>query len=222
MLSNRSKFTVAVCLMAILNGGSACSQDVAAIAHAVDVRYNHLRTLRAEFTEIYSGAGTERTESGYLFLKKPGKMRWEYRSPREKVFLSDGKHAWFYVSGEKLAREISTKQLEDLRSPLAFLLGKSELQKELKGLSVAADVKPLEAGNTVLRGVPEAMQPRLTEIVLEITPINQISRLLLEGVDGSVTEYRFSAQEENVPIAEGQFKFVAPAGVELIDGYLAQ
>src|SRR2546422_2391026 len=59
--------------------------DVQTIAQAVDDRYNHLHTLQAEFAEIYRGAGMERTESGTLWLKKPGKMRWEYRSPREKL-----------------------------------------------------------------------------------------------------------------------------------------
>ena len=67
--------------------------DIHAIAQAVDNHYNHLRTLQAEFSESYRGAGIERSESGSLWLKKPGKMRWEYRSPKEKLFLSDGKDA---------------------------------------------------------------------------------------------------------------------------------
>ena len=101
--------------------------SVHAIAQAVDERYNRLRSLQAEFTEIYRGAGMERTESGTLWLKKPGKMRWEYRSPRDKLFLSDGKDAWFYVPGERQVRRTAVKKLDDLRSPLAFLLGKTRL-----------------------------------------------------------------------------------------------
>src|SRR4029077_19769210 len=88
--------------------------DVHAIAQAVDNRYNHLRTLQAEFTETYEGAGIERTESGSLWLKKPGKMRWEYRSPKEKLFLSDGKDAWFYLPGDRQVRRTSVKKLDDL------------------------------------------------------------------------------------------------------------
>src|SRR5213078_4857872 len=118
--------------------------DVHALARAVDEHYNRLRTLQAEFTEIYRGSGIERTESGTLWLKKPGKMRWEYRSPKEKLFVSDGKTAWFYVPEDRQARKSSAKKLEDLRSPLAFLLGKTKLQKELRGLSLAPDVEPLE------------------------------------------------------------------------------
>ena len=77
----------------------------------------------------------ERTEWGTLWLKKPGKMRWEYRSPRDKLFLSDGKDAWFYVPGERQVRRTAVKKLDDLRSPLAFLLGKTKLEKELQALS---------------------------------------------------------------------------------------
>jgi outer membrane lipoprotein carrier protein len=194
------------------------ASDVQAIAEAVDNRYNHLQTLQAEFTETYRGAGIERTESGSLWLKKPGKMRWEYRSPKEKLFLSDGKDAWFYLPGDRQVRRTSTKKLDDLRSPLGFLLGKSRLEKELDGLSAAPDVVPLTAGNTVLRGVPKAMADRIHEVVLEITPDYRIARIQFEEADESVTEYRFSDQRENAGIPDQRFHFVPPPGVEIVDG----
>jgi outer membrane lipoprotein carrier protein len=192
--------------------------DVHAIAQAVDNRYNHLRSLQAEFTETYRGAGTERTESGSLWLKKPGKMRWEYRSPKEKLFLSDGKDAWFYLPGDRQVRRTSVRNLDDLRSPLGFLLGRTRLEKELDGLSAALDLAPLTPGNTVLRGVPKAMADRIHEVVLEITPDYHIARIQFEDADESVTEYRFSGQRENGEIADQRFRFVPPPGVEVVDG----
>src|SRR5579862_9887723 len=196
--------------------------DVHAASQAVDERYNHLHTLQTDFTEIYRGAGMERTESGTLWLKKPGKMRWEYRSPRDKLFLSDGKDAWFYVPGERQVRRTAVKKLDDLRSPLAFLLGKTKLEKELQGLSVAPDVTPLATGDVVLRGVPKSLADRVSQVLLEITPEHWIRRILIEEVDGSVTEYRFNSYRENVEVADRQFQFVLPDGVEVIDGELGQ
>jgi outer membrane lipoprotein carrier protein len=196
--------------------------DVHAIAQAVDERYNHLRSLQAEFTEIYRGAGMERTESGTLWLKKPGKMRWEYRSPRDKLFLSDGRNAWFYVPGERQVRRTAVKKLDDLQSPLAFLLGKTKLEKELQGLSLAPDVTPLAAGDVVLRGVPKSLADRVSQVLLEITPDHWIGRILIEEVDGSVTEYRFSSPRENVDVPDQRFQFVVPDGVEVIEGELGQ
>jgi len=198
------------------------SLDVHAIAQAVDNRYNHLQTLQAEFTETYRGAGIERTESGSLWLKKPGKMRWEYRSPKEKLFLSDGKDAWFYLPGDRQVRRSSVKKLDDLRSPLGFLLGKTRLEKELDGLSAAPDVTPTTAGNVVLRGVPKAMADRVNEVVLEITPDYHIARIQFEEADESVTEYRFSEQKENAGIADQLFRFSPPPGVEVVDGEFGQ
>ncbi len=194
------------------------SLDVHAIAQAVDNRYNHLQTLQAEFTETYRGAGIERTESGSLWLKKPGKMRWEYRSPKEKLFLSDGKDAWFYLPGDRQVRRSSVKKLDDLRSPLGFLLGKTRLEKELDGLSAAPDVAPVTPGNTVLRGIPKGMADRVNQVVLEITPDYHIARIQFEEADDSVTEYRFSAQRENAGIADQRFRFSPPPGVEIVDG----
>jgi len=196
--------------------------DVKALAAAVDAHYNHLRSLQAEFTEMYQGSGMDRHESGTLWLKKPGKMRWEYRSPREKLFVSNGKDAWFYVPDDRQARKESAKKLEDVRSPLALLLGKTKLEKELRGLSLAPDIEPMAVGDTVLRGVPTALGDQIGEIAVEIAPDSRIVRLILQGVDGSSTEYRFTEQKEDVGIADGRFDFRAPAGTEVVEGEVGQ
>src|SRR5258708_985924 len=163
----------------------AQGENVHSIAAAVDDHYNHLRTLQTEFTEVYHGSGMDRTESGTLWLakgglKKPGKMRWEYRSPREKLFVSDGKDAWFYVPSDRQARRSDARKLDDVRSPLAFLLGKSKLEKELHGLSLAPDIASLTTGDVVLRGVPQALADQVSEILLEVTPEHRISRIVID------------------------------------------
>ena len=149
-------------------------------------------------------------------------MRWEYRSPREKLFLSDGKDGWFYLPGDKQVRKTPVRKLDDLRSPLAFLLGKARLEKQLQGLSLAPDQTPRVPGNMVLRGVPKNLADRVSQVLLEVTPDNRIVRIQMDEVDGSVTEYRFDQQQENVQIADQQFHFTVPAGVELIEGDFGQ
>ena len=191
--------------------------NVHVVAEAVDAHYNGLRSLQAEFTEIYQASGTERTESGTLWLKKPGKMRWEYRSPEEKLFVGDGKDAWLYLPVDRQARKSSMRKLGDLRSPLAFLLGKAKLEKELHGLSFAPDVAAWKPEDVVLRGVPRGMEDRVRQVLLEITPQHQIARIMIHGVDDSITEYRFSDLKENIVVGDGQFHFSAPAGTEVVE-----
>lgn len=203
----------------------AAGENIHAVARAVDEHYNHLTSLQAEFTEIYRGSGLERTEAGTLWLKKPGlkkpgKMRWEYRSPREKLFVSDGKDAWFYVPDDKQARKTQAQKLDDIRSPLAFLLGKTKLEKELQGLSLAPDYPALQVQDVMLRGVPQSMADRVSEILVEVSPTHQIARLVINEVDGSSTEYRFTEQKENLPVGDAQFHFSPPAGTETIEGDL--
>src|SRR5271165_5622652 len=211
------------CLLVVVlvSAGAArlvAQTDVHAIADKVDQRYNHMQTLQAQFSETYSGAGMKRTESGTLELKKPGRMRWDYSEPRPKMFLTDGSTAWFYVPGERQARRAPVKQIEDLRSPLRYLLGKSKLEKEFIGLTVVPEAKPLNAGDVVLRGVPKGMQERVSQTLLEVTPDGLIARIVVEEMDGSVTEFRFLQQKENVQIADQRFKFTPPAGVEVVQG----
>jgi len=197
--------------------GLGALPNVHTIAQGVDQHYNELRSLEAEFTEIYQGGGTQRSESGTLKLKKPGKMRWDYRSPEEKLFVSNGTEAWLYLPREKQARRSSLKKLEDLRSPLAFLLGKTKLEKELQNLSFAPDVQVWQPGSSMLRGVPRGMEDRVEQILIEVSPDYRILRILIQSVDESITEYRFSSQRENVELADRQFQFTPPPGSETVD-----
>ena len=204
-------------LVSVCTGLLFALPSVHEVAQLVDEHYNRLQSFQADFVEIYQGSGVQREESGILWLKKPGKMRWEYRSPEDKVFLSDGKVTWLYLPAEKQARKAPLKNLEDLRSPLAFLLGKTKLEKELKALSFAPDLQTWQAGDVMLRGVPRGLEDRVEQVVLEITPEHRIARILIHATDDSVTEYRFSDEKENSAVSDGQFRFVPPAGTEVIE-----
>ena len=203
----------------------AQAEDILQLARAVDAHYNHLRSLESDFTEIYRGDGPERVESGTLWLKKPRKMRWEYRSPNEKLFISDGQAVWFYLPAERQLRKTALRKLDDVRSPVAFLLGKTKLENELRGLSKAVDQSPLNPANTLLRGVPqsivsESMAGQVSEVQLEITPSDQIVRIVLMEADGATTEFRFASWKENLELSDSRFQFSPPPGVETVEGEL--
>jgi outer membrane lipoprotein carrier protein len=207
-----------VSLLVAVGAAALAQTNVHALADKVDQRYNAMHTLQAEFVETYTGAGMSRTESGTLVLKKPGQMRWDYDQPHSKLFVTDGHTAWFYVPGERQARRTSIKQLDDLRSPLRYLLGKTKLEKELDGLSLASDQKPMNAGDLVLRGVPKGMRDRVEQTLVEVAPDGLIVRIVVEELDGSQTEFRFHQQKENVQVPDQQFHFVPPPGVEVVAG----
>jgi outer membrane lipoprotein carrier protein len=218
MLLRPGRILTALSAVVLLVSSSPAQPDVHAIADKVDQRYNHLQTLEAQFSETYSGAGMTRTESGTLTLKKPGRMRWDYDQPRPKMFLTDGQTAWFYVPGERQVRRALVKQLDDLRSPLRYLLGKTKLEKEFTGLSIASGQKPLYDGDIVLQGIPKGLADRVANSLLEVDPDGLIRRIVVDQMDGSVTEFRFLQQKENVQIADQHFRFTPPPGVEVVQG----
>lgn len=193
--------------------GQAPAGAEARILKQVDAHYNHLTTLRTKFTEHYTGLGMDRSESGTLLLKKPGRMRWDYATPAGKVFVLDGRFAWSYSPGDAQVQRIPAKQLDDLRSPLRFLLGHTQLQKELDGVAVTP-----EGGGFRIAGVPKGMGERVRELVLGVTGDGQIRRILLEEVDGAKTEFLFEGAEENVALPDGEFRYSPPAGVGVVDG----
>ncbi len=76
----------------------------------------------------------------------------------------------------------------------------------------------MNAGDVVLRGVPKGMRDRVEQTLLEISPDGLIDRIVVQELDGSVTEFRFQQQEENVQVADQQFHFEPPQGVEVVAG----
>lgn len=98
--------------------------DARAVAAAVESRYARSRTLQVTFLERYSQGKNVRIESGTAYFSRPGRMRWEYEAPEEKLFLVDGKNVWFYVPADRTATRAKVKESEDWHTPLALLAGR--------------------------------------------------------------------------------------------------
>ncbi len=192
---------------------TAATLTAPVLARAVDRHYNHLTSLVTRFSERYRGMRMDRTESGTLTLRRPGRMRWAYDAPAGKVFVLNGKDAISYTPGDAQANRTPAKQLDDLRSPLRFLLGHTELTRELDHLSAA----PVEGGYS-LAGTPHGQGTSLRQVTLVVTPDGVIHSLQIDAVDGSITTFTFADQQENRPIPDSEFSFTPPPGVTVVNG----
>ncbi|MGH9783555.1 MAG: LolA family protein [Terriglobia bacterium] len=222
-----------------LGGALSTPQDteLASTLRAMENRYNRLRTLKLRFEQIYRQVGRQagtqtgrpqdrqnerqtrqeiRREAGTLFLRKPGQMRWQYEQPEPKLFLTDGRQLTLFVPAENRATQMSLKESDDLRTPLAFLLGRLRFDEEFERLERSADFPPLAPGNLVVKAVPKRMADRVEWIVLEVTPQLVIRRLIFEEPGGIQTEFRFTDEEANPALALALFYFQPPPGTEVI------
>jgi outer membrane lipoprotein carrier protein len=190
-----------------------CADTAQQLAQRVDKYYNGLHSLRTAFTESFHGMGIDREESGTLLLRKPGKMRWSYAHPAGKVFVLDGKYAWFYSPGDAQVERVSAGQLDDLRSPLRFLLGHTQLQKELEGLTVSSGPDGL-----LLSGVPKGMEKRVEKIVLGVSTDGVIHSMSIHETDGAQTAFTFKDSVADAPAPDSEFVFHPPAGIPVVDG----
>ena len=183
------------------------------VAQRVDKYYNGLHSLRTAFTESFHGMGIDREESGILLLRKPGKMHWSYTNPPGKVFLLDGRYAWFYSPGDAQVQRVPAAQLDDLRSPLRFLLGHTQLQKELEGLTLSNTGAGLQ-----LSGVPKGMENRVEKIVLGVNADGAIHSMVIDETDGAQTAFTFKESQADAPAPDTDFVFHPPPGVPVVDG----
>ena len=207
---------ISICLHAQVRPPSAqdsTKSPAQEMAQKVDLHYNQLHSLKSSFTESYEGLGMRRTESGTLLLLKPGRMKWEYSEPAGKVFLLDGTFAWFYSPGDSQVQRILAKQLNDLRSPLRFLLGRTKLEKELSNLTL----RPAANGQFTLTGQPVGQEKRLSRLTLTVTADGTITGIEMEEADGALTRFTFAGEQPNVTFPAGTFRFTPPKGVPVVD-----
>jgi outer membrane lipoprotein carrier protein len=198
-----------VCLPKAHAADTQVNKDIKVLLKGVEDRYNHTQTLQVAFAETYIEKRRKHTtEKGELYLRKPGRMRWEYSSPAGKLFGTDGKFAYSYFPDEKRFEKSSMKVTEDMKAPLAFLLGNLKFDKEFREFRTLPD-----GPSTFLTAIPKSDALPYTEVTFLVDPNFTIRWLNVRGQDGSQLDFAFSAEKINPPIAESMFKFAPPLGV---------
>jgi outer membrane lipoprotein carrier protein len=175
---------------------------------AVEDRYNHAQTLQIAFSEGYTAQGRSRKpETGTLFLRKPGRMRWQYSSPAGKLFLSDGKFVYLVTPDSNRVQKMKAKESEDMRAPLAFLLGRLNFEKDFRNFQT----RP-EGVDTWITAEPKSPDLAYTKVQFQVTPQFQIRRLQVTGQDFSTLDFQFDLEKLNPALDNKLFQFTAPPG----------
>ena len=177
-----------------------------------------MKDFSADFVQIFQDAlNRKQQESGHLYLMRPRMMRWEYKNPEEKLFVSDSKNVFLYVPADRQVNKDSVRQTFDDRIPLMFLLGRDNLRSEFTRFELL-NTTPFLEGTRVLRMYPRR-KTDLSEVIMEVDPANyQVRRLLLGHSDGSRSEFIFSNIRINTGLKSSLFAFKVPAGVREVEG----
>ena len=208
------------------------------LARLVEEHYRRPRTLKAVFLERYSeGERQARVESGTVYFRRPGQMRWEYESPEKKLFLVDGKNTWFYVPYDHTVTKAPVRESSDWRTPLALLTGKADLERLCSQID---EVKQsgVPQGHTVLRCVPKGSKQDgreaesrpaqkeqgllegndYTEVLLEVdSSTGELERINVQLPGAVELEYRFGDWQTDIPLSADLFRFQVPLGVAIVD-----
>jgi chaperone LolA len=209
----------ALCLSAALSAGAITgahpqSADLNTLIDGLQRKYSRMQGLEADFVQVYHGSdGRVIRESGHLLLKRPGKARWEYLSPERKIFVSDGRNVFFYVSGEKSATRSSIKESADPQIPFLFLLGRGNLRRDFSRIEITAE-PAVGAGNLVLRLLPKRAPEQFKQLLVEVSPASfEVRRMVIFERSGARMDFLLDNVRENAIAADSQFQFVPPQGV---------
>jgi outer membrane lipoprotein carrier protein len=206
--------TTAILSLLALQSFAAADIDLPRVLKGIEDRYNQARTLQVQFQQTYELQRRGRTtESGVLTLRKPGKMRWDYTSPQGKLFLSDGQNIFLYSPNSNRVEKMKAKEADDMRAPLAFLLGKLDFSRDFREYRLRT-----ENGRTWITAIPKSEKMPYTQVEFLYAPDYRIERLKVVGQDQSVMEFAFQQEKINPPLDDKLFRFQMPPGAELVEG----
>ncbi len=181
------------------------------LVHAIERHYSGLEDLTAKVVQknFLKSVGKTQKFEGTLLVKKPGKLRLEYTNGQ--MIIIDGKEAWFYSRANAQAVRRTFEDFEQANIPVAFLLGAGTIGRDF-------DVSRLEAGDgPVLELVPKKRAAAMTKLRLLVDDEARIVRMIIFDRSGNTSDVLFAGVKENVGIDDGQFRFKAPKGTEVIE-----
>lgn len=192
--------------------------DVATVVERVQKRYDGAADFRASFNQTLTNTAFKRRtpSTGEVLLKKPGRMRWNYKAPDPKMYLSDGDLLWLYEPEDKQAFRQDLKSSQ-LPAALAFLTGKGKLASEF---DIAFAKEPPVGGprDYVLALSPKQPQAQIKSILFVVDPETFFVReTLIADAQGNTNDLLFSDIKINSHLPDATFHWAPPAGTRVVD-----
>lgn len=206
-----------ISLLLVAAAAPARGQTLEEVVAGLEGAYASITDLRAEFTQnaFNRSLGQSIRAEGIVYLKKPGKMRWEYRTPTPQLIVSDGKSLWVYTP------ELNQVNVAEAPRALAgpagsFLAGLGRL-REAFSVRFLNPLKVDGGGNPVLDLTPKRPEPVLTRLILTVDPRGFLVRkaVLYDQFENTVT-MQFVKVSVNSGLADTLFAFTPPKGAAVI------
>ena len=199
-------------------GAAAAPPTPAELAATLQKKYDGVKDFSADFVHAYEGGVLRKqiTERGKLQVKKPGKMRWEYIAPEEKLFVSDGVKMYSYIKQDKQVIVSDIPAADQATTPTLFLAGKGSLTRDFTPSLVDAPAGS-PPGSQGLKLVPKARQREYDWLTLVVDPVGLAIRgLVTVDAQGGTSRFSFTNLKENVGVADKAFEFKMPRGVDVV------
>src|SRR5262245_42273149 len=205
-------------LVCALGAPAASAQELDQVVAGVESAYGKITDLRAEFSQVAhnKSLGQDIKAEGIVFLKKGGKMRWDYKSPSPQQIVSDGTSLWVYTSELNQVNKGSAPKA--LAGPAgSFLAGLGRVRDEFNVRFLNPANKTDASGRFVLDMTPKAPTPLLTRLVLSVAPMDYIVR---QAVSYDQTQHTvtstFTTVAMNPGLAGSLFTFTPPPGAAVV------
>ena len=198
---------------------SAATADVSELVTRVQSRYDSQDDISADFTQTYldSLRGTTREESGKLWAKQDGRVRWTYLLPLRKDFVYTGKTAYFYEPESAQVTVFDDFKQSQLSQALRFLWGQGDLRESFEISACTTECKRGEADQTVLILWPKTPIPTVDKILLVVNQKQAaVARSVVIDPLGNETKYVISNFEKAKSLDERLFDFQVPDGVSIL------
>lgn len=205
-------------LLALASAADGADRSAAELAQALQKKYAAVKDFSADFVHSYEGGVLRKqiSERGRVLIMKPGRMRWEYQAPEEKLFVSDGVKVYSYLPQDRQVYVSSVPRDDEATTPALFLSGKGDLARDFTPSLVDLPAG-MPAGARPLKLVPKTAQRDYDWLILVFDPASYALRgfVTVDG-QGGKSSFSFTNLKENVGLSDKTFAFKMPRGVDVV------
>ncbi|MCI5071620.1 outer membrane lipoprotein carrier protein LolA [bacterium] len=182
-------------------------------AKKLDQAYSQVKTMQADFVQEYIAGLKEKSAKGKVYISRPGKMKWDYASPKGKFFLADGEHLSLYDPA--FGQVMQSDQASPDQAPigLALLFGQKKASSMFHIEMVKEDKKTVTLKLTPKEAVPNIEQ---IQMVLEKASVYSIKESKVIDVFGGENTLRFNNIKNNIKLSASVFKFKKPKNAKIV------
>ena len=193
------------------------AQTIDEVLNKIQYFYENTKSIKADFIQetVFLDKSKE-IRTGKVWIKKPGKFRWEYQIPEKFLIISDGFQIFIYYPEEKEVLIYPSGKVISSQLALGFMSGRGNIKKDLK----LESFEILNEKEWRISFLPVSKDTYIEKIVLTVNlDTGEVKEFYFINTSGEKVKIIFKNLKYNLDLKNNIFTFIPPKNSKVLNTF---